>query len=273
MSEPRADTELRGPSRVARNFEHTALHDPEQARAQGFRGALVGVAYNLWLPSSLFEAHFGDRWLERGRMTVRFVGPVYEGDTLTAVATPAEDGAAGDLDYRVENEDGQAVMTGLAGWAPDDDPEPEPDEPGSAASEDLLDLASFRVGERLRTRLTADAGEVAEYCRRNEDPRAEEDRVPVSYLATFIFGPARRLLSERGAAGALFGTLDIRLHRRLRRGAGYDYDARVLGLRRRGQLELIDLEMRAYEGGSLACAVTQTHIIPHRDRPPDGDGS
>ena len=85
-----------------------------------------------------------------------------------------------------------------------------------------------------------------------------------------IFRPVRDLLDQRGFRGGMFGTLDVRVHRRLRRGLRYDYAAQVIGLRRRGQLEFIDLELRAYEAGALACAVTQTHIIPHRDRPADG---
>ena len=140
MVEPTAGTELRGPERIARNFEHSNLHDPEQARAQGFRGAVVGVAYNLWHPSALFEGHLGHRWLQQGRLQVRFTGPVYEGNRLHARATLEGAGDSFAASWLVANQEGATVIEGRAGWTPADDPHSEPDDAGSDDPAELIDL-------------------------------------------------------------------------------------------------------------------------------------
>lgn len=267
MVEPSTDTKLHGPERIARNFVHSNLHDPTQARAQGFRGAVVGVSYNLWHPSSLFENYLGERWLEQGRLQVRFTAPVYEGDRLQPLARIQGTGANFASTWFVINQDKATVMEGQASWTPQNDPVPDLDETEANEHTEFIALSNFIVGERLESEVQTNAEILSEYCRRNDDPRAEENRIPFSYLPVLMFQPVRVRLNEYGIGGALFGKLDIRVHQQLRRDMTYEHTSQILGLRQRGQLEFIDLELRAFEAGSLVCAITQTHIIPHRDRP------
>ena len=60
------------------------IHDDRVAAAYGFRGGLVPgmTVYGYMIPAVL--ARFGRRWLECGGITVRFVAPCYEGETLVA---------------------------------------------------------------------------------------------------------------------------------------------------------------------------------------------
>jgi len=58
------------------------IHDDAVAAQYGFRGGLVpGVTVYGYLASGVIE-HFGEKWLERGAMDVRFHKPVYEGEEV-----------------------------------------------------------------------------------------------------------------------------------------------------------------------------------------------
>jgi len=58
------------------------IHDDAVAAQYGFRGGLVpGVTVFGYLCAGVIE-HFGEKWLERGAMDVRFLAPVYDGDEV-----------------------------------------------------------------------------------------------------------------------------------------------------------------------------------------------
>jgi acyl dehydratase len=80
------------------------IHDDRVAAAYGFRGGLVpGVTvYGYMIPAVLEQ--FGPGWLEQGGISVRFVGPCYEGAAVLASC----DGSV----VRAEAEDGSLYATG-----------------------------------------------------------------------------------------------------------------------------------------------------------------
>jgi len=58
------------------------IHDDRIAAQYGFRGGLVpGVTVYGYLAAAVL-GHFGEQWLRRGAMDVRFHQPVYEGDEV-----------------------------------------------------------------------------------------------------------------------------------------------------------------------------------------------
>lgn len=60
------------------------IHDDEVARRYGFGGGLVpGVTLYAYLTRPIVDT-WGREWLEHGHAAVRFVSPVYDGDTVTA---------------------------------------------------------------------------------------------------------------------------------------------------------------------------------------------
>lgn len=79
------------------------MHDDTVAKRFGFTGGLVpGVdvcAYVNHIPAR----HWGRAFLERGRVDVRLLKPIYEGDAVSVTAT--EDGDALELEVRVEARD------------------------------------------------------------------------------------------------------------------------------------------------------------------------
>ena len=66
------------------------IHDDRTAALYGFRAGLVpGVAIYGYLTRPVIE-HFGEDWLARGGMRVRFLQPVYDGDELIVALTGNE---------------------------------------------------------------------------------------------------------------------------------------------------------------------------------------
>jgi len=67
------------------------IHDDRVAAQFGFRGGLVpGVTVYGYLAEAALR-HFGDEWLERGAMDVRFQQPIYHGEEIEVSVW--EDGA------------------------------------------------------------------------------------------------------------------------------------------------------------------------------------
>src|SRR5258706_4956677 len=68
------------------------IHDNSVAATYGFGGGLVpGVTVYGYMASAVIE-HFGQAWLERGAMDVRFHEPIYEGDQVEIMVQPESDG-------------------------------------------------------------------------------------------------------------------------------------------------------------------------------------
>jgi hypothetical protein len=86
---------------TAANSENK-IHDDRVASQFGFRGGLVpGVTVYGYLAEAVFD-HFGEIWLSRGAMDVRFRQPVYEGE---------------EVEVTVEAEANQRIKVEIAGRA------------------------------------------------------------------------------------------------------------------------------------------------------------
>ena len=87
----------------ARNIDPTSdnkIHDDDVARQFGFSGALVpGVELFAYLTHPMVEA-WGEDFLRRGRIDVRFRQPVYDGELVVAHPTPASGDDVVDLELR-----------------------------------------------------------------------------------------------------------------------------------------------------------------------------
>lgn len=94
------------------------VHDDEFARRLGFRSGLVpGVAvygYMAELPARLWA----DRWLANGTMSARFLKPIYDGEQVTVIASPAGNG----LDLELRNPEGELCASGHAEAAAEGSP-------------------------------------------------------------------------------------------------------------------------------------------------------
>ena len=74
----------------ARDSENK-IHDDSLAARYGFRGGLVpGVTVYGYMTVPVVQA-WERAWLERGQMTVKFLQPFYEGETVVVRPQPAGD--------------------------------------------------------------------------------------------------------------------------------------------------------------------------------------
>jgi hypothetical protein len=116
------------------------IHDDRVAAQYGFRGGLVpGVTVYGYLAEAA-RLHFGDEWLERGAMDVRFRQPVYHGEEIEV--SLREDGALAIVEIA-----GRATGTAwVAGGEPTDASryeESELSEPRVAASRESLAVGTM----------------------------------------------------------------------------------------------------------------------------------
>ena len=269
MSGWKAGDVVTGPYLVARNNATTGIHTDEFAQRQGFARAVVAGPNHLTFVSTLIEVELGAAWLERGRLGVRFSAPVYDGDQVRVLLKINGVGEAFAAEYQSENAAAGVVATGTAGWVPANAEDSLPPPAPSSPEEQLLDLKAIQDGERIPAEtVIAATDQVAAFCDLHHDHLARPERVPASYLSPMLFAPARRFLTERGVGPGMWGQLDIRQHRPLRPDTPYRYEGTVLSRRRRGNLEIVDFAFAAREAdGTLACAISHSHLIPHRDRP------
>lgn len=104
------------------------IHDDRIAAQYGFRGGLVpGVTVYGYLAAAVLD-HFGEMWLHRGALDVRFHQPVYEGDeAIVTLAADPEHPARVRVNVRV---DGAECASAVA-WIP-----------GASETDDQTDLAA-----------------------------------------------------------------------------------------------------------------------------------
>ena len=98
--------------------------DPDWARQKGFRAPLAQGMMSTAYVSEMMVAFLGEGFVRGGRMAVKFVKPVYAGDTLTmhgrVRARHAEAGRTRiEVDFWCQNQEGVTTMVGEAsGLAP-----------------------------------------------------------------------------------------------------------------------------------------------------------
>jgi hypothetical protein len=74
-----------GLPRTALNLSDSSIHDPENAKKLGFRGAAVGGNVHLDLFAPLLVEAYGKEWFERGALSVYFQNVIVSGEQVQAV--------------------------------------------------------------------------------------------------------------------------------------------------------------------------------------------
>jgi hypothetical protein len=104
-----------GPTRVALNPSVTSIHDPDRAKALGFRGAAVGGNLHLDIFAPLLVEAYGPEWFERGALSLYFLNIVIAGEPVQAVVEePAPQGAQTRIHARSPGETGLRICEGTA---------------------------------------------------------------------------------------------------------------------------------------------------------------
>ena len=94
-------------------------YDPEFARAQGLPGPIATGEMSTAYLSELLTKVFGADWIRGGRLSMKFVRPIFAGDTVSVRGrvtgkTPVDGGTRFDLDVWCENQPGQPVTVAEA---------------------------------------------------------------------------------------------------------------------------------------------------------------
>ena len=96
------------------------IHDDTVARRHGFAGGLVpGITVFGYLTVPVVEA-WGQEWLERGFLSVRFRQPIYDGEDVTVATTVVEDEPRPAVDVEARNASGDVCAVGTAGLSADE---------------------------------------------------------------------------------------------------------------------------------------------------------
>lgn len=98
-------------------------NDPAAAQRDGLVTTIASGQNQMAFLHELMERHFGDSWVYGGKISVRYIHPVYADDIITAHGTVTGTADAGGqsrimLEIWCENQHGQKTAAGSAEAAP-----------------------------------------------------------------------------------------------------------------------------------------------------------
>jgi 3-hydroxybutyryl-CoA dehydratase len=96
--------------------DHNPLHiDPEFAATTQFEGAIAHGMLVLAYLSEMLTGAFGQRWLDAGRLKIRFRAPARPGDTITSTGTVTQvEGESVSCDIECKNQTSEVLISGQA---------------------------------------------------------------------------------------------------------------------------------------------------------------
>lgn len=96
-------------------------NDPEKAKAAGLSRPIASGQNQMAFIHAALERHFGDSWVYGGRISSRWISPVYEGDSITThlqVKEISEENGQIRVVLDIWNENENGVKTAVAtAWA------------------------------------------------------------------------------------------------------------------------------------------------------------
>jgi hypothetical protein len=231
-----AVAELAGEFRAPRNAFQQAqgsIHNDAVASKLGFKGGTVPGSVHMDQFVPMLTELWGDRWFERGDMSLHFTQATVDAEKVRAVVTPGE----GRARLSMFNEAGAKVCEGTATpSAPDSLSElarrlpmqPLP-APGS-----LRILADYAMGDETSgIPLRVEVDDLQSSLERITEPHrlyTDENVLPPSHLVRLAHGARSKVLAKVGPSVGLFGSLEVRQYRGPLR-AGVDYVGRTKLLR------------------------------------------
>lgn len=211
------------------------IHADDEARKYGFRGGLVpGIGTFAYVCEALRE-NVAESWNVVGYTTIRFSGPIYDGETITVAIHPD---SAGRGAFTVTNPAGRTCAVGRYDEQPSSryrgrkphlvarEPWPEPKTMVGATLVDVEQLGSVTEA------VTADG--VSEFLTSlglDPEPYLTANRAPVAYLARLYVNLIRKNFNRVGPS--IHAGLDAQLTRAVEFGETLNLRSRVDSLYRR----------------------------------------
>ena len=246
------------------------IHDDEVARQYGFAGGLVpGVTVFAYMVPPVVNG-FGAGWLSGGRMSARFVKPIYEGEQVEVRAVPQEGEEGLQLALEALNPAGEVCATGAASRLSDDAVAPSAMMFSTAelpAEREPVSEDALRRREVLGTlHSTATRESMDEFLRetRDEDPRWQGANAPVhpGYLIRW----ANTILASNVKLNPwIHVSSDVALYDALRVGEAFETRGRVTELFERKGHRFVRLDVGMFAGdGRMVMRVDHTAIYDIR---------
>lgn len=108
-------SELVGAPVIARNESDLSIHDPERAKALGFRGSAVAGIFHMDCFAPLMLEAYGEDWWRRGGLSLYFLNIVVSGEPVQAVVKrPSSPGALTHVHARRADDTSIVVASGTA---------------------------------------------------------------------------------------------------------------------------------------------------------------
>jgi hypothetical protein len=216
-----SDGVITGPLRRSVNQAQeikNSIHNDAVASKLGFRGGTVAGSIHLELfPPLLLEA-FGERWFERGTISIIFRNATTDREPVRAkVKQPPADASDAQVDAWIERDDGLLVGEGTASVG----------DPRVPSALEAIDLNRFESGS-LRILESIAAGDTIPEASVRMPAKHQTDRLavitepldryagdaPVASPATLVHflyeHPARVIGARAGKAVGLFGAIEVR---------------------------------------------------------------
>src|SRR3990170_1212441 len=105
---------LRAPANEGRGTTGN-IHSDDDARRLGFRGGLVAGSIHMEQFLPLLVHAFGERWLERGSLSLYFLTPTLHGEQVrAALGVPPAGAADAQVEAWAERANGERICEGTA---------------------------------------------------------------------------------------------------------------------------------------------------------------
>jgi hypothetical protein len=214
-----------GPLRRSVNNAHDvrgSIHDDSTATKLGFRGGTVAGSIHLELFPPLLLRALGERWFERGTLSMYFLNATTDREAVRAyVKQPPGDCADAQVDAWVEREDGMRVAEGTASIGNPGEPTALLRKPlDRFAAGELRILSNLKPGAQFdRREVTLPRSAIAERMKvitepldwyAGASPWGGAIATPASMVHLLYAEPIATLRGKIGAAVGLFGAIEIR---------------------------------------------------------------
>lgn len=218
------DGRIVGPLRRSVNQAQEAensIHNDAVASKLGFRGGTVAGSIHLELFPPLLIDAFGERWLERGSLSINFRNPTTDREAVRASLSAPVATTDVQVDARIEREDGLLVGEGTASVGDAEEP----------SALHAIDLARF-AAESPRILAGVNAGDDIPPADVHMSRKAQDDRLDVitevldcytdpsrwggivagpGTLVHYLYAhPAATVGEGAGRAVGLFGAIEVR---------------------------------------------------------------
>ena len=212
---------LRAPANEGRGTTGN-IHSDDDARRLGFRGGLVAGSIHMEQLAPLLVHAFGERWLERGSISLYFLSPTLHGEEVRACLGVPPAGADAQVEAWMERANGERICEGTAAAgdcaettalharAIDKHPAGELRILAGARAGDAFPAVETSVTrEALERRLAVTTEPMSWY----RDPARFGGLVPTAVnQANALIAPANAYLAQRGRGQAigLYGAIELR---------------------------------------------------------------